>query len=236
MKKNNVFTKMVLMAFMIVLVTLTGCKKDEGNNATPGGSGTENVDPGDGGGNNNGGGGGGTTHAAVDLGLPSGLKWATCNIGASSPEEYGNYYAWGETETKESYTEENCSTCGLEIGDISGNSQYDAARANWGGTWRMPTNAEFEELIEECEWEWTTQNEINGYKVIGHNGNSIFLPAAGYRYETSLNSTGAAGFYWSSTPNESYTSSAYYLYFYSSNHYTNWYYRYYGYSVRPVSE
>ena len=86
-------------------------------------------------------------HDFVDLGLPSGLKWATCNVGASSPSEYGNYYAWGEVEPKESYTQENCLTWGQEIGDISGNPQYDAARANWGGTWRMPTKSEFEELI-----------------------------------------------------------------------------------------
>ncbi len=134
----------------------------------------------------------------VDLGLPSGLKWATCNIGADSPEEYGNYYAWGETRIKESYTEQNCTTWEKQIGDISGNSQYDAARANWGGTWKTPDKSAFDELKKKCEWEWTTQNGVNGYKVIGPNGNYIFFPAAGYRSNTWLLKAGEEGNYWSS--------------------------------------
>ena len=175
-------------------------------------------------------------HEYVDLGLPSGLKWATCNVGASLPSEYGNYYAWGEIEPKENYTQENCLTWGQEIGDISGNPQYDAARANWGGTWRMPTKSEFEELIEECEWEWTSEGENRGYRVTGTNGNSIFLPAAGYRHGTSLYDAGSIGYYWSSTPYESNTQYAYFLDFFSDNHDTYWYGRYRGRSVRPVSE
>ena len=167
-------------------------------------------------------------HDFVDLGLPSELT------------EYGNYYAWGEIEPKENYTQENCLTWGQEIGDISGNPQYDAARANWGGTWRMPTKSEFEELIEECEWEWTSEGEndryIDGYRVTGPNGNSIFLPAAGYMYGTSLYYAGSYGRYWSSTPYESSTQYAYYLRFLSGNHGTRWDYRYYGQSVRPVSD
>ena len=176
----------------------------------------------------------------VDLGLPSGLKWATCNVGASSPSEYGDYYAWGETTTKSDYSSSNCLTDGQEIGDISGNPQYDAARANWGSTWRMPTKSEFEELIKECEWEWTSEGEndryIDGYRVTGPNGNSIFLPAAGSRYGTSLYYAGSYGDYWSSTPYEIYSQLAYDLYFYSVHHGTGWYSRYYGQSVRPVSE
>ncbi len=175
-------------------------------------------------------------HEFVDLGLPSGLKWATCNIGANRPEEYGNYYLWGETSTKSSYTEDNSKTYGKNMGDISGNASYDAARANWGSTWRLPTEAEFEELLNKCTWMWTTQGGKNGYKITGPNGNSIFLPAAGYRYGTSLYNVGEYGGCWSSTPNESNTLSAYYLNFNSGNHYTTWYYRYYGRSVRPVSE
>ena len=175
-------------------------------------------------------------HDFVDLGLPSELKWATCNVGASTPSEYGDYYAWGEIEPKESYTEENSLTWGQEIGDISGNPQYDAARANWGGTWRMPTKSEFEELIEECEWEWTSEGENRGYRVTGTNGNSIFLPAAGYRIGTSLNIAGSYGFFWSSLPYESNTLYAYYLIFFSVYHDSSWNYRYYGRSVRPVSE
>ena len=83
-------------------------------------------------------------HEWVDLGLS--VKWATCNVGASRPEQYGNYYAWGETTTKSEYTRDNSKTMYKNLGDISGNAQYDAARANWGGSWRMPRKAEFDEL------------------------------------------------------------------------------------------
>ena len=168
----------------------------------------------------------------VDLGLPSGLLWATFNVGATAPEEYGNHYAWGEIETKDDYSVSSSLTYGMELGDISGNPQYDAAAANWGGEWRMPTKAEFDELLNNCTWEWTTQNEVNGYLVTGPNGNSIFLPAAGYRDGTSLYGDGSYGYYWSSTPYGS--NNAYLLGFYSGYHYTNWDYRYYGRSVRPV--
>lgn len=172
----------------------------------------------------------------VDLGLSSGLKWATCNVGASSPEEYGNYYAWGEIETKSSYEQNNSVTNGQQIDDFSGNPQYDAARANWGGTWRMPTRAEFEELIDECTWTWATQEGNYGYKVTGPNGNHIFLPAAGYWNGASLFNAGERGYYWSSTPNDSNTKLACHLNFYSGYHGTRWSSRSYGQSVRPVSE
>ena len=175
-------------------------------------------------------------HGYVDLGLPSGLKWATCNVGASQPHGYGNYYAWGETTTKESYDESNCTTYGQQINDFSGNVTYDAARANWGSTWRMPTKAEIEELINNCTWTWTTQIGVNGYRVTGPNGKSIFLPAAGYCDGSSRTGVGEYGTYWSSTPDESYTWYAYYLYFGSGSHYVNWSNRFYGLTVRPVSE
>ena len=81
-------------------------------------------------------------HEYVDLGLPSGLKWATCNVGANTPEEYGNYYAWGEIVPKTDYSDENCATLGKQLSDISGNANYDAATANWGASWRMPTKEE----------------------------------------------------------------------------------------------
>ena len=171
----------------------------------------------------------------VDLGLPSGLKWATCNVGASNPGYYGNYYAWGETSPKISYTEDNCSTLGQNIGDIAGTSR-DAARRNWGGSWRMPRILEIDELLNNCTWTWTTQNGNNGYKVTGPNGNSIFLPAAGYRLRASSGEVGSYGLYWSSTPDESNTRGAYGLYFYSGDHNRNEDNRGYGWSVRPVSE
>ena len=178
-------------------------------------------------------------HKYVDLGLPSGLKWATCNVGANSPEDYGDYYAWGETSTKSSYTYKNCTTYGKAMSDIGGNAQYDVARIKWGSSWRLPTKAEFDELLNEdnCTWLWTTQGGKNGYKVISkRNGNSIFLPAAGYRNGASPNFDGARGYYWSSTPYESGTCYAYTLFFNSSYRYTYWYYRSYGRSVRPVSK
>ena len=180
----------------------------------------------------------------VDLGLS--VKWATCNVGASSPEEYGDYYAWGETTTKDNYSSSNCPTYGLTISELQsqgyidseGNltAQYDAATANWGGSWRMPTKAEYNELLNNCTWTWTTQNGVNGYKVTGPNGNSIFLPAAGYRGASSLYHAGSYGYYWSSSPNDDYDYYAYRLFFNSSCHYMDYGYRYFGQSVRPVLE
>ncbi len=167
----------------------------------------------------------------VDLGLPSGLKWATCNVGASAPEEYGNYYAWGMTTP---HTEENTFYDGRE--DITGDAQHDAATANWGVGCKMPTKAQMEELKDNCTWEWTTQNDVNGYKVISKtNGNSIFLPAAGSRNGTSLGNDGGYGYYWSSTPYESGSDYAYRLSFYSSGQAVTWLDRSDGRSVRPVS-
>ena len=104
----------------------------------------------------------------VDLGLS--VRWATCNVGASVPSGYGDYYAWGEIETKTEYTEETSLTYGVELGDISGNSQYDAATANWGEGWRMPTEKEYRELLEECDWEMTSFDGVAGCKVTGPNG------------------------------------------------------------------
>ena len=185
-------------------------------------------------------------HEWVDLGLPSGLKWATCNVGADNPEDYGDYFAWGETATKSEYADSNSLTYELSIselqaqGIIDGNSnltpQYDAATANWGGTWRMPTRDEQEELLNNCTWEWTTQNGVNGCKVTGTNGNSIFLPAAGYRSGPSRYFSGIRGNYWSSTPYNSNSNYAYELYLYSSGQEMNYFSRYSGRSVRPISE
>ena len=169
-------------------------------------------------------------HEYVDLGLS--VKWATCNIGANTPEEFGQYFAWGETTTKAEYTYENSTTYGKTMNDISGNAQYDAATANWGGNWRMPTSDELYELINNCTW----TSGGNGCKVTGPNGNSIFLPAAGYRGASSLYHAGSYGYYWSSSPNDDYDYYAYRLFFNSSCHYMDYGYRYFGQSVRPVLE
>ena len=182
---------------------------------------------------------------AVDLGLS--VKWACCNVGANSPEEYGDYFAWGETSPKSSYTPENYQHWVLEFtedggsvfqyatlnSDISG-TQYDAATANWGGAWRMPTYLEQDELCNKCTWRWTTLNGVNGMRVTGPNGNSIFLPAASSRAWSSSNGVGSYGDYWSSTPDGT-DLSAYYLYF-DGNYWCDWSYRLYGLSVRAVSE
>ena len=190
-------------------------------------------------------------HDYVDLGLPSGLKWATCNVGATTPEGYGDYFAWGETAPKDEYDLSTCKYCTFPdktLTKYNTNSDYgtvdnkttldlsdDAARANWGGKWRMPTKAEQDELRNNCTWTWTTQNGVNGYKVISKtNGNSIFLPAAGYRIGTSVRSVGSDGHYWSSSLLESYPSSAYFLSFDSGNVDWSSYNRYYGHPVRGV--
>ena len=175
-------------------------------------------------------------HGYVDLGLPSGKKWATCNVGATTPEGYGNYYAWGETSPKAEYTWENSVTYGEQMSDLSGNPQYDAATANWGGGWRMPTKDEMNELENNCEWEWTQVNGVHGARVVGPNGNCIFLPAVGIRGGSSLGDDGRIGRYWSSTPDESGTDHSYYLYFDCGYHNVDWNLRSLGLSVRPVSE
>ena len=192
-------------------------------------------------------------HEWVDLGLPSGTLWATCNVGASKPEEYGDYFAWGETTTKGIY---NWSTykyfkgssltmtkyCNSSIfGTVDNKTELeptdDAATANWGSGWQMPSYAQFNELINSSytTTTWTTLNGKYGRKISSKsNGNSIFLPAAGYRYDASLDNAGSYGFYWSRSLNTSYSYYAYYLSFDSSNINASNYYRYYGQSVRPV--
>lgn len=169
----------------------------------------------------------------IDLGLPSGTLWATKNVGAASPEEYGNYYAWGEIETKEEYLSDNCSTSGIALDDISGNSQYDAATANLDTTWKMPTKLDIEELINNCTLEATTLNSVNGYKIIGPNGNSIFVPSGGYKYSTEGDSYVGASFYcWSSTPDNNY--QAYEFKVKSDTMTIESSFREYGFNIRPI--
>jgi len=164
-------------------------------------------------------------HAWVDLGLPSKTKWATCNIGANSPEEYGEYYAWGETETKTTFTPKN-----YQYSQNPGvlPLSADVAAKKWAGNWHMPSYGEFEELMTYCTWSWTNVNGKNGYNVLGQNGNTIFLPAAGCRVD-GLKDINAYGHYWST---QGVLDEAQSLYFSSSN--VTWYgncisyYCYYG--------
>ena len=172
-------------------------------------------------------------HEWVDLGLS--VKWATCNVGASTPDDYGNYYAWGETSTKSSYTRDNSISYAESWGDIGGDSNRDAATVNWGGSWRMPTKAEYQELKDNCTWTWTTQNGHKGYKVTSKkNSQSIFLPAARGRYGDTLYFEGELGLYWSSTPDESNDNCAYCLYFDERSPSVDVNARRIGLSVRPV--
>ena len=170
-------------------------------------------------------------HQYVDLGLS--VKWATCNVGTTKPEGYGDYFAWGETRSKSYY---NGSSYSYYDNPTTLPLSADAARVNWGGKWRMPTMHELEELRSKCTWTWTTQNGVNGYKVTSNsNGNYIFLPAAGYRDLGSLYGAGDYGHYWSSSAyGADYSTTALYLYFYSTWKDRKNDYKAAGRSVRPV--
>ncbi|MCQ2315107.1 MAG: DUF1566 domain-containing protein [Bacteroidales bacterium] len=240
-KTISLFTTLMVYTAMVLCVS---CKKDD--------------DKSDGGGGNTGGSGGGTDitgtiagHAYVDLGLPSGLLWATCNVGASKPEDYGDYFAWGETTTKSTYSWDTYKWC--NDGDPHKLTKYntysgcgtvdnktvldledDAAHVNWGGAWRMPTYGEMRELVNNCTSEWTTQNGVKGRKFTGPNGESIFLPAAGYYDGGSLSYAGSYGYYWSSSLDAVSPYRACYLYFSSGLVSVRDKDRHYGQSVRPV--
>ena len=190
----------------------------------------------------------------VDLGLPSGLLWATRNVGASSPEDYGDYFAWAETQPKSYYDwstyQYSCADNYHSLTKYCSRSDYgcngftdnliilqpgdDAVTANWGSGARMPTIQEWEELRDYCSSVWTTQNGVNGRRFTGPNGNTLFLPAAGYRWGGELYDAGSNGTFWSSSLNTDYPSHAWYFYFYSGNTLVYDSYRYYGRSVRAV--
>ena len=189
-----------------------------------------------------------TTGEAIDLGLS--VKWASYNVGATAPEEYGGYYAWGETEEKSDCswdTYKYCNGTSTSMTKYCTDNSYgtvdnknilepsdDVAHVNWGGEWRMPRLIEIEELLNNCTWTWTTLNGVKGYRVTGPNGNSIFLPAAGHRDGTEVYSRGSNGYYWSSSLGSSYSDYAYYLSFNGGYYFLNYRGRYYGRTVRPV--
>lgn len=180
----------------------------------------------------------------VDLGLS--VKWSSCNLGAAAPEGYGDYYAWGETAPKTSYTWTsyrwtNASNPAITFTKYNSEDARevlegsdDAATANWGLNWRIPTEDEWQELSEKCEWTWTTRNGIWGFEIRGGNGNSIFIPAAGYRYGDELCDAGRYGSYWSSSLIAK-GSDVRGLDFIEGNRmWVDCYYRYGGLSIRPV--
>ncbi len=188
---------------------------------------------------------------AVDLGLS--VKWATCNVGANTPEAYGNYYAWGETATKSNYlwdtykygTYKNdkdyskLTKYNKEDGKNTLETADDVAATNWGGKWRMPTDAEWIELCEKCTWTWTdnyNNTSVAGYGVKAANGNSIFLPVAGYRFREYTLGADNTGHYWSSSLNTDTLNMAHQVYFDSHNVYRFNNDRYIGLTVRPVCE
>ena len=177
-------------------------------------------------------------HEWVDLGLPSGTLWATCNVGADTPEDYGDYFAWGETMTKSSYGWSNYKNCNGSYDRLTkycnkssyGNNGFtdnltllqacdDAATANWGSGWCMPTNSQWEELKNNTTVTWTTQNGVKGRKFTASNGKSLFLPAAGYRNGSKLHFAGSRGYYWSSSIYTGHPDVAWLLRFLSDNVY-----------------
>ena len=182
-------------------------------------------------------------HEYVDLGLPSGTLWATCNVGASAPEGYGDYFAWGETSSKEVYSWNTYKWC--NGGDNSITKYYindgtteldpsdDAATANWGSSARIPSMEQIHELANKCSWTWTQRNGVNGRLGTGPNGNTIFLPATGYRWGESLLSAGSGGSYWTRTlfpynnSNDAYDLGLSHLYCYNDR-------RSFGFAVRAV--
>ena len=192
-------------------------------------------------------------HEYVDLGLPSGTLWATCNVGASYPEEFGDYFAWGETVPKAEYTYENYLWWYFDENGYRYISKYntrddfgpidditeldpedDAAFVNWGTSWRMPSLEQIGELVNSCSWQWTQRNGVNGHLLTGPNGNTMFLPAAGYLDGSSLEYVGTYGNFWSRSLYSYLPDRAYCLYLDSQYWDSEDFSRYYGHVVRAV--
>ena len=224
------FTKaLAAIMLMVAVVCAAGCKKDNDGYDTYNG------------------------HEYVDLGLPSGTLWATCNVGADNPEDYGDYFAWGETEPKTIYnwtTYKWCNGNDDQLTKYCNSSRYgyngftdnlttlgpgdDAATANWGSGWHIPTEEQWEELYQNTTSSWITRNGVKGRVFTASNGNSIFLPAAGNRRDSELEFVDCDGLYWSRSFDLDYPCSAWYLYFFSYYRDMNSDYRYNGFTVRPV--
>lgn len=182
---------------------------------------------------------------AVDLGLS--VNWASCNIGAEFPEDYGDYYAYGEITTKLNYSSKTCAIDDFPLSELKNQgiidsdnnltASYDAATTKWGDSWRMPTFTEIEELVNKCTWSQSEQKGVSGYKITGPNGKSIFLPAAGNRRGENLYYRGEAGYYWSATYLEMLGGNgAYSLSFLDGEWGSAPGYHYFGCPIRPVKD
>ncbi len=256
MNLKKILTVMLCGAMLVGFVACENEEPEVNNN----GNGTEQTKPSDGNGDN---GAGDETpvsvlnngHEYVDLGLPSGLLWASCNVGATASEEAGNYFSWGEIEqdsnfnwgayqwsgTSYSSMTKYCNNAEFGLDGFTDNkvvldAEDDAAHALMGGDWRMPTKAEFDELLAECTWEWATVNEINGYKVsskVEGNENYIFLPAVGYQ-SYDIQYYNERGAYWSASLDENEAYQAHYLFFDATVCKSAKKNRYCGYTVRAV--
>ena len=231
------FTKAIAAIMLMTAVIMTACNPED--------------EPNNGGGNN--GGGDADDHEYVDLGLPSGTLWATCNMGADTPEGFGDYFAWGETETKSTYEWSTYKYCNGTKDQLTkycnmvnyGNNGFtdnlttlvpedDAATVNWGNNWHIPTMAEWEELCQNTTNTWTTQNGVNGRLFTASNGKSLFLPAAGCYVDAELINSGENGCYTSSTLLTENAHFARHLYFNIEEYSFGSDYRSYGQSVRAV--
>lgn len=185
-------------------------------------------------------------HEWVDLGLPSGTRWVTYNVGAASPDEFGNYYAWGETEPKDEYIDINSLTHRKDVSWLKSHGiigedglltkEHDIATIQWGEPWRMPTDAEYEELIDLCNWEFTDYKGTNGYLVTGPNNETVFIVAAGFKQGAEAEYIGDYGDYWSSTVVPDLVGAACSLGYSSKAYGRRRYARFAGRSIRPVTD
>ena len=229
---NRAVKLTIIVTLASTVMILAGCKKE---NST-----TQPVDD---------------THEYVDLGLPSGTLWATCNVGANCPEDKGDYFAWGETSPTDMYDWKNykyatyvddkylfvkyCTNSAYGVNGMADGKEVlepadDAATVNWGVNWRMPTQAECEELYRNTTFEWTAVNGVDGRLLTGPNGNSIFLPATGFRQDGQLLCLGL-GIYWTSTLQSACQVAAWSLHFdYENCHVCGTYERCRGQVIRPV--
>jgi len=177
---------------------------------------------------------------AIDLSLPSGTKWACCNVGATAPDGRGGYYSWGETEEKEVYdwtTYIHCDGLETTCHDLGSNitgTDYDVASVQWGDSWELPTQEQLQELSDNSSYTWTTKNGVDGCLFTGQNGNTVFLPAVGIRWDGFLECPVVGGCYWSSTQNSN-TDDSYRLFFDSWGGFIGCDSRSHGLSVRPVA-